>query len=85
MKIEDPAERPATNDLFDPTVAPVEEDGLPHAIDLERLADVVVAGAIIQIGVVRVGLHKLRTGTDIHALGPGELGVALNLVGKLML
>lgn len=51
MEIEDAAKRPATSDLFDPTAA-VEEDRLPQAKDLQRLADVVVTAAVVQVSVV---------------------------------
>lgn len=85
VKIEDATEGPAANDLFDPTVARVEEDRLPDAIELERFADVVVAAAIVQIGVVGTRLLEIRTGTGVHAFGPSELSIAEDLVRELML
>src|SRR3984957_4583039 len=84
VDIEDAAERPAASDLFHPTITAVEEDRLPHAKDLERLADVVVAASIIQVLVERIGLLRKRSGTGVHALRPGELGVGRELVRELM-
>src|SRR5258708_2221823 len=85
VDVEDAAERPATCDLFDPAPAAIEEDWLPHAKDLKRLADIVVGASVIQAEVIRVILFKVWPGTCIHTLSPGELSGGHKLLRQLML
>src|SRR5882762_7775928 len=85
VDIEDAAERPAAGDLFQPAVAAAEEDRLPYAKKLKCLAHVVVAASVIQVVVIGVGLFRIRRGTRVHALRPGELSVGLELMRELVL
>ncbi len=85
MNIEDAADGPAPSDLFHPTPAAVEEDRLPRAKKLERLAHVVVTAAVTQGGVVRVRLLIVRPRTGVHALRPCELSIRHELARELML
>src|SRR2546429_7062454 len=71
--------------LFRSTVAAVEDDRLPHTIELEGLAHVVVRAAVIQTQVVRVRLFEVRSRTGVHTLGPGELGIGHKLVRESMI
>src|SRR5579859_1245881 len=84
VKSQNAAERPAASDLFHPIIAAVEEDGLPHAKKLEGLADIVVRASVIQAGVIRVDLFRVRRGTSVHALGPSELSIGHELAGEPM-
>ena len=63
----------------------VEYDRLPHAIKLERFADVVVGGSVIQAGVIGVDLLRVGRGTGVQTLGPGELGIGHKLVREIVL
>src|SRR5215469_7675557 len=63
----------------------MEQDRLPDTEELERLADVVVRAPVIVIQIKRIILLKVRSGTDIHALGPSELRTGHELLRELML
>src|SRR6202034_1853609 len=47
VNIQHAAERPAADNLFQPIPVAAEEDRLPRAKKLERLADVIVAASVI--------------------------------------
>ena len=84
MQIQDAAERPAANDLLNPVVLTLEDDGLPETVQLEGLADVEVRRSAGVSGVLReVGIFIVGTGAvSIQALGPHELRVSGEVVGE---
>ena len=80
VEVEDAADGPAAYNLLKPAVAAAEDDGLPDAIDLEGLAYVVVRPAPGERRVEGVRVLVVGLGGVIHALGPLELRIQLEVV-----
>ena len=84
VDVVDGAEGEAVDELRNQVVV-VEEDGLPQAVELEGLADVVVGAAIGQARHEGVGIFVVGAGAGVHGLGVVELGVELDAVGHVVL